>query len=169
MIDLKKARARFGLAVFILGVASLLGPPVFGRNAVASDLAPAGLKCEYRIDPLGIDALKPRLSWILESRRRGQVQEAYQVLVADSAESLAGDRGNLWDSGRVAARESLQIVYGGKTLRSGLRCHWKVRVWDADGNPSAWSRPGFWEMALLDPEDWRARWIEDGKPSPERD
>jgi len=169
MIDLKKARTRFGLAVFILGAASLLRPAAFGRNAGASDLAPAGLKCEYRVDPLGIDAQKPRLSWILESRLRGQVQGAYQVLVADSPESLAGDRGNLWDSGRVASRETLQIAYGGKTLRSGLRCHWKVRVWDADGNPSAWSRPAFWEMALLDPGDWRARWIEDGKPSPERD
>jgi alpha-L-rhamnosidase len=169
MIDLKKARTRFGLAVFILGIASLLRPVVLGRNAGASDLAPAGLKCEYRVDPLGIDAKKPRLSWILESRRRGQVQGAYQVLVADSPESLAGDRGDLWDSGRVASRETLHIDYGGKPLRSGLRCHWKVRVFDAEGNPSAWSRPAFWEMALLDPEDWRARWIEDGKPSPERD
>jgi len=169
MIDLKNARTRFGLAVFIFGLASLPGPPGFGRNAVVPDLAPAGLKCEYRVDPLGIDALKPRLSWILGSRRRGQVQGAYQILVADSLASLAADRGDLWDSGRVASRETLHIVYGGKTLRSGLRCHWKVRVFDAGGNPSAWSRPAFWEMALLDPQDWRARWIEDGKPSPERD
>ena len=72
MIDLKNARTRFGLAVFILGLASLPGPPGFGRNAAVPDLAPAGLKCEYRVDPLGIDALKPRLSWILGSRRRGQ-------------------------------------------------------------------------------------------------
>ena len=162
MIDLKNARTRFGLAVLILGVVSLPGPPVFGRNAALPDLAPAGLKCEYRIDPLGIDVLKPRLSWILESRRRGQVQGAYQILVADSLASLAADRGNLWDSGRVASRETLHIVYGGKALRSGLRCHWKVRVFDAGGNPSAWSRPAFWEMALLDQEDWQARWIEDG-------
>jgi alpha-L-rhamnosidase len=169
MIDLKNARTRFGLAVLILGVASLPGPPVFSRNAAVPDLAPAGLKCEYRIDPLGIDALKPRLSWILESRRRGQVQGAYQILVADSLGSLAADRGDLWDSGRVESRETLHIVYGGKTLRSGLRCHWKVRVFDADGNPSAWSRPAFWEMALLAPQDWQARWIEDGKRSPERD
>jgi len=166
---LRSARTRFGLAALILGVASLPGPPVFGRNAALPGLAPAGLKCEYRIDPLGIDALKPRLSWILESRRRGQVQGAYQILVADSLASLAADRGDLWDSGRVASRETLHIVYGGKTVRSGLRCHWKVRVFDADGNPSAWSRPAFWEMALLDPQDWQARWIEDGKPSPERD
>jgi alpha-L-rhamnosidase len=169
MIDLKNARTRFGLAVFIFGLASLPGPPVFSRNAAVPDLAPAGLKCEYRVDPLGIDALKPRLSWILESRRRGQVQGAYQVLVADSPASLAADRGDLWDSGRVASRETIHIVYGGKALRSGLRSHWKVRVWDADGDPSPWSRPAFWEMALLAAEDWQARWIEDGKPSPERD
>jgi len=169
MIDLKNAKTRFGLAVLVLGVLFLPGPPVSGRNAAVPDLAPAELKCEYRVDPLGIDASKPRLSWILRSRRRGQVQGAYQILVAGSPASLAADRGDLWDSGRVASREILHIVYGGKALRSGLRCHWKVRVFDADGNPSAWSRPAFWEMALLDPKDWRARWIEDGKPSPERD
>ena len=168
-IALRNASTRFGLSALILGLASLFGRPVSALYPAASDLVPAGLKCEYRLDPLGIDTAHPRLSWILESRRRAQVQGAYQVLVADSPEALAADRGNLWDSGRVASGETLHIIYGGKPLWSGLRCTWKVRVWDADGNPSAWSRPAFWEMALLDPEDWKARWIEDGRPTPERD
>jgi hypothetical protein len=30
-------------------------------------LQPAALKCEYRINPHGIDKPKPRLSWILKS------------------------------------------------------------------------------------------------------
>jgi hypothetical protein len=39
------------------------------------------LRCEYLIEPMGVDALNPRLSWIIVSDRRGEKQTAYQVLV----------------------------------------------------------------------------------------
>jgi alpha-L-rhamnosidase len=42
------------------------------------------LRCEYQNDPLGIDVVKPRLSWIVQSDERAQRQTAYQVLVASS-------------------------------------------------------------------------------------
>ena len=60
------------------------------------------LRCEYLKDPLGIDATKPRLSWVLEDDERGQKQTAYQILVASTAEILAKDQGDHWDSGKVA-------------------------------------------------------------------
>lgn len=122
-------------------------------------LIPSRLRCEYRVDPLGIDVLRPRLSWIVSSRDRVQRQTAYRVLVATSPDSLAGDRGDLWDSGRVSSRETAQVEYEGKPLTSRAHCHWKVRVWDRDGNPSAWSLPALWTMGLLEPADWRAKWI----------
>jgi alpha-L-rhamnosidase len=142
-------------------------PPSAG--VAKANIAISGLRCEYRPDPLGIDAARPRLSWILESARRGQIQTAYRLLVADSLESLAADRGDLWDTGKVMSRETLHIEYAGKPLRSGLRCFWKVRVWDRDDRPSSWSAPALWEMALIHPEDWKGRWISDGKPLPEKD
>jgi hypothetical protein len=37
------------------------------------------LCCEYRSNPLGIDVLAPRLSWVLASNRRGARQTAYQI------------------------------------------------------------------------------------------
>ena len=169
MIITRKARIGIVWAALLFDLLLITGRPTSGEDAAAPDLVPARLKCEYRADPLGIDVPRPRLSWILESRRRAQVQAAYQILVADSSESLAADEGNLWDSGRVSSRETLHVEYRGKSLRSRLRCFWKVRVWDADGNPSAWSRTAFWEMALLSPEDWAALWIEEGRPAPERD
>ncbi len=76
------------------------------------------LRCEYLENPLGIDETAPRLSWTLQSDRRGQRQTAYQVLVASSPELLGQDRGDLWDSGRVASDETAQVVYAGKTLGS---------------------------------------------------
>ncbi len=46
------------------------------------------LRCEYIENPEGIDIPKPRLSWNLVSTGRGQLQTAYQVLVASSQEML---------------------------------------------------------------------------------
>ncbi len=117
------------------------------------------MRCEYLHDPLGIDAAQPRLSWTLRSDVRGQRQTAYQVLVASSPELLQGQQGDLWDSGRVSSDETAQVVYAGKPLPSRQACFWKVRAWDRDGTPSAWSPPARWEMGLLRPGDWSARWI----------
>lgn len=117
------------------------------------------LRCEYLSDPLGIDAKRPRLSWILKSDKRDVMQSAYQVLVASGSEKLAKDEGDLWNSGRVASSQSLQIRYAGKELTSTERAWWKVRVWDQAGTPSAWSQVATWEMGLLSPDDWRGKWI----------
>lgn len=122
-------------------------------------MRPVNLKCEYLVNPIGIDALPPRLSWQLASEERDQRQTAYQILVASTEETLRRNRGDLWDSGRVSSGEQLHIEYAGKPLRSGQRCYWKVRVWDRDGKRSRYSAPAHWEMGLLSPQDWHGRWI----------
>jgi alpha-L-rhamnosidase len=127
--------------------------------ARAAALTPADLRCDYAADPLGVDAATPRLFWKLESRRPGQHQTAYQILAASSAQALAHDRGDLWDSGRVASDESVQIPYAGAALKSSQAVFWKVRVWDAAGRASAWSRPATWTMGILAAGDWHAQWI----------
>jgi alpha-L-rhamnosidase len=117
------------------------------------------LRCEYRVDPLGIDVRRPRLYWQLRDVRRGAAQTAYQVLVASTPEQLARNEGDLWDSGRVASTDSAHVEYAGRPLGSRIRCHWKVRVWDTQGQTTPYSRPALWSMGLLEPSDWRARWI----------
>lgn len=131
---------------------------------------PVDLKCESLKNPLGIDVIQPRLSWKMESRQdtrsRGTLQTAYQILVASSPEQLARDAGDLWDSGKVTTRQSVHVEYGGKALSTREQCHWKVRIWDDKGSVSQWSKPVHWTMGLLKPEDWRARWImSDGSDS----
>jgi len=133
------------------------------------DLKPENLRCEYRTDPLGIDSLKPRLSWTLSSVSHGQHQTAYRILAASSAAALARDEGDLWDSGKVESNRSLQVAFQGEPPAAGRACHWKVRVWDAHGEASAWSEPARWEMGLLEPGDWTGRWINDGRANPEKD
>jgi alpha-L-rhamnosidase len=124
---------------------------------------PVRLKCEYRVDPVGIDERAPRLSWTLESDGRGQTQSAYRILVAGSEEDLEAQENLLWDSGRVESGRTIGVEYEGEALRSGSHCVWKVRVWDGAGNPSPYSGPAVFEIGLLERSDWKGAWISAGK------
>jgi len=150
---------------------------IFNRLSVK----PVQLKCEYTVNPVGIDAAKPRFSWLLESTRRAQTQAAYQILVASSEEDLKQGIGNLWDSGKVVSSESVNIPYEGPALTSGQKCWWKVRCWNEPGygggyagvpnhdlrtvqamreqRPGTYSAPATFEMGLLKPGDWQGKWI----------
>ncbi|QXD15384.1 glycoside hydrolase family 78 protein [Rhodocaloribacter litoris] len=146
--------------------ALLLLPPLFLIAAALGQtgtLTPTGLRVEYAENPIGIDARVPRLSWRSTSTERNARQTAYQIQAAASEADLAAGR-LLWDSGRVASDQSLFVPYGGPPPVSGQRVVWRVRVWDGAGRPSAWSAPALWEMGLLDPADWQARWIKPAGP-----
>ena len=127
--------------------------------AEAESIRPAGLRCEYLINPLGIDEVKPRLSWMSDSGVRGQKQTAYHLLVASTRDNLKKDVGDLWDTGKVQTDQSIHVVYGGKPLESRMQAFWKVRVWDKDGKASSWCEPAKWSMGLLKDADWKATWI----------
>jgi alpha-L-rhamnosidase len=147
------------IKILTIVAASLLMPLTATHSAEAESL-----RCEFRTNPLTIDAAKPGLSWKISSDRdeRGVKQTAYQILVASSPEILAKDQGDLWDSGKVASDQSVHIDYQGKSLTSGMLCHWKVKAWttDADGEEATeWSSPAFWRMGALQAADWRGKWI----------
>ncbi len=137
-------------------------------SLLAADVPPAPerLRCEYLVDPLGLDETSPRFSWELQDARQGALQTAYHVLVADSPERLAQDEGTLWDSGKVLSAETTHVCYAGEPLRSRARAWWKVRVFDQDGAVSPWSAPAFFSVGLLEPSDWHAQWIGDGEAPP---
>jgi alpha-L-rhamnosidase len=120
---------------------------------------PTHLLCEYLADPAGIDSARPRLSWwLMAGDARDVRQTAYQIMVASDAKLLAQEKGDLWDSGRIAA-DTQEVAYAGKPLASRQPCFWKVRVWDGAGRASAWSATARWSMGLLDAKDWTGRWI----------
>ncbi len=121
--------------------------------------APKRLRSEYLESPIGIDELRPRLSWWLDDERPAEIQTAYHILASRRPETLEEDRGDLWDSGRTESPQSCHVTYGGRPLTSRQRVWWKVRTFDSDGIGSPWSRATYFEMGLLENEDWRARWI----------
>ena len=132
---------------------------VHSQRAEAS-LKVLNLRTEYQENPLGIDALWPRLSWQIQASGRGVVQSAAQVRVGRNERDLRAGANLLWDSNRVNSDQSVHRLYDGPPLKSGQRCYWQVRVWDGDGKASDWSEPAYWEMGLLEAADWQANWIE---------
>ena len=85
----------------------------------ASGVSIQNLRCEYLTNPSGIDVVNPRLSWIIESSRRGEQQTAFEILVSSSAEKLAKNQGDLWSTGKVSSNQTTQLEYSGKPLLSG--------------------------------------------------
>jgi alpha-L-rhamnosidase len=131
---------------------------LISRGVAATPLSVSNLRCEYKTNPMGIDILKPRMSWELVSADRGTMQAAYQIRVAASIEDLM--KGKLiWDSGKQTSDASIHVPYEGPALQSARRYYWQVATWDNQGRSSGWSEPAFWEMGLLAASDWKAKWI----------
>lgn len=108
------------------------------------------LRTEYLKNPAGIDITAPRFFWNCED---GMVQTARRILAED-------EQGNVvWDSGKVNGNQMTHIVYGGRKLLSRDHIVWKVKLWDENGQEGDWSEEAYFEMGLLQPSDWHAKWI----------
>ncbi|HYC27211.1 MAG TPA: alpha-L-rhamnosidase N-terminal domain-containing protein, partial [Chitinophagaceae bacterium] len=118
---------------------------LFSSALQAQNLTVYDLSCEHRINPVGIDAAQPRLSWKLSSPLQNTLQTAYQLKVGN------------WQSEKITSRQSVLIPYTGTKLQPQTRYSWQVRVWDNHNNASAWSSPAFFETGI---PDWKAEWIE---------
>ncbi|MEV7085170.1 family 78 glycoside hydrolase catalytic domain [Streptomyces sp. NPDC093085] len=150
--------------------AAAQGPGEPGAPGAAGGGGGAGLRIvsttvEYADHVLGTDVAAPLLSWVLDGGR-GARQSGYQIRAATGPRALSAGRRLLWDTGRVASDRTVAVAYAGPALPPRTRCHWQVRVWDAEGRASAWSEPRWWETAL-GTEPWQARWIgADQPPAP---
>lgn len=149
--------------MLLSGAATAADNSAAADNSNGADKGPVqitNLRCEHRVNPLGIDQVLPRLSWQLDSNERNVKQTAYRIRVASTSELLAQGQGDLWDSGKVDSSETVLIVYAGKPLASRSVCHWQVHVWCEAGTAlEIDSAPASWSMGLLAQEDWQAEYI----------
>ena len=111
---------------------------------------PTHLTCEYRENPVGVEAENPRLSWWLPEGSR--TQKAYRIVVD-----------GLWDSGWVESDQSVNIPYGGKAVDDLSRVTWRVSV-KTDLGESGWSEDAHWTQGK---RSWKAKWIK-SKPHVEK-
>ena len=114
--------------------------------------AAALLRTEGRVSPIDIDTRAPRLSWALQSTRRGDTVSAWQVQVNRSSSTV------IWDTGRRPG-PAFSVDYAGPALHTGDQLVWSVRLWDSQGQPTPWAAAQQFAMARLDLADWAGRWI----------
>jgi len=124
----------------------------------SQELSLYDLKCEHKVNPLGIDVSRPRLSWKIRGSGFNLMQTAYSIRVATDQRFRASR--TIWQSGKTESDESVLISYNGPELKSGQRYYWQVRIWDNQGRASKWSEPAYWETGLINTADWKAKWIE---------
>jgi alpha-L-rhamnosidase len=117
------------------------------------------LQTAKMVNPIGLDIINPTFSWQLETPERGFQQSAYQIIIASSEAAILKDSADIWDSKKVSSNQSSGIVFPGSSLKSKKRYLWKVKVWDQNGKASSYSNHAFWEMGLLNKEDWKGNWI----------
>ena len=121
--------------------------------------APVELKVgEGFVNPLGYYEASPRFSWVLPETLGGLSQSAYQIQVA-SSEAQLSDKADLWDSDKVLSDRTSWVDYAGEGLSSRQKLFWRVKVWDENDTPSAWSAPQSIELGLLNNSDWQGQWI----------
>jgi alpha-L-rhamnosidase len=139
---------------------------LFHSNA---QLAVTNVQCEHLTEPIGLDVLKPRFTWQLQSNARNVLQTAYEIKVSDQSSMKSA----IWATGKINSDQSVMVPYGGPALASGKKYFWQVRVWDNQAHASPWSAVATWRMALLKAADWNAKWIAPGyvedtvnRPSP---
>jgi alpha-L-rhamnosidase len=123
------------------------------------------LLVEYDSLPMALDIPKPRFTWVLDLPGRGRKQTAYQLLVASDKNSIATDKGDIWNTGWVNSDQSSQITYAGLPLQSNKTYYWKVRIRDESGKQQPFSKTAVFNTGLLKAEEWNAEWIGRGDPN----
>ena len=125
----------------------------------AAPTAPTELSTNYASNPLGIDTPKAVFGWVVNDADRGEVQSAFELLVASSRNDCEVGKGVVWNSGKVTSPAQNDIRYEGPALAGKSRYWWKIRTWDKDDQPGDWSTPVTFETAFLNQSDWKAVWI----------
>ena len=133
--------------------------PVFSKQT-SNYAKVTGLRCEYLINPIGIDSENPRFSWMIADARNGAKQEAYQVFVGTDSISISHGRGRNWQTNPINLPVQL-ITYQGNKLRAFTKYFWSVRIWDKEGKGTALAPVASFETGMMGTKNWRGSWISD--------
>jgi len=123
-------------------------------------LRPVNLTCEFKKNPLGIEAAQPRFGWWIDASQPGMRQSVYQVQIASSIQKLTQGHANIWESGKVSSGQNSSVLYAGASLQSAQKYFWRIRIWDQSGKVSQWSDVAEFGTGILTQKEWdNAHWI----------
>jgi len=130
----------------------------------------SNLRCEYLVNPIGIDSPNPRFTWMMVDDSWESAQSAYELILGTDSSKVASGVGNKWTTGKVNSSAML-VEYNGSPLEPFTRYFWHVKVYDAAGNPSSVSVMASFETGMMKMENWKGTWITDTrdiklKPAP---
>jgi alpha-L-rhamnosidase len=136
----------------------------------ATVVKPVELRTEYLVNPIGLDATHPRLTWALADDRQGAKQTAYQITVGTDSVEVSSGIGNSWLTAKVAS-PAILTTYQGKALQPYTKYFWRVDVWDKDAKKGAPSGVSSFETGVMKVTNWKGSWITDNanyniKPAP---
>lgn len=155
----------FDLSVMIRTIITLCIVNIFTLKSsgltMPQNYFPEQLKCEYLVNPMGIDTNTPRLSWKIFSDKLDVRQTAYAIIVSESMKNIDQGIGDSWQSGKVESNQTL-IKYGGKKLKPKTRYYWKVHCWDQYGKQASSTETSYFETGKME-EPWQAKWISDSQ------
>ena len=137
---------------FVTVLVGCLSLNIFARTQITN------LRCEYLINPLGLDTPSPRFTWIMESDKPF-TQKGYQIYVASTPELLKGGKADIWTSGKMKESESFAVYNGTTPLASHKKYYWNVQVIGSNGTIA--SPVATFETAKMDQKDWSGKWISD--------
>ncbi|MBL7756134.1 MAG: alpha-L-rhamnosidase N-terminal domain-containing protein, partial [Chitinophagaceae bacterium] len=129
------------------------------------DCRPVLLRCEYLVNPIGLDEAHPRLSWQLQDTRTGAGQNAYRITVGTDSLAVVNGKGNMWQLQQTGIDQ--RIRYAGQPLLPFSRYYWNVQIWGKD-NQSAVSEVAVFETGMMNMANWQGAWISDDKSVDEK-
>lgn len=121
------------------------------------ELVVDGLRCCNMINPEGIAS--PLLSWKIKTTVEGTFQKAWEVEIATTKELLLKGRADAWKSHKQRSEAQFDIEPKGSGFSEATGYYWHVRIWDNSGRVSAWSKPAYFSIGLLNEKSWKAKWI----------
>ena len=107
------------------------------------------MRCEYRVNPLGIDIAAPRLTWTYDSDELPAHSTVELSETPRFKDSKSFDTNDLW-----SATVSIDSV-------AGKRYYWRV-VQTMDDGHKVMSPTATFETGKFSPGQWMAGWISDG-------
>ena len=118
------------------------------------------LTVEYKTEPIGLDNLRPRFSWKLQTDLKDTYQSAYRIVVSGKKST--------WDTGRVESAQSILIPYEGPALLPCSEYAMEITVWTNQGEEA--SASSCFETGLLSGTafEGKAGWITHGLPAEEK-